>query len=109
MAHKIKCSKHVSMLILINMPKNKFLFLFCLSVTSCSSQKAFQINELISNKEYKNDQVSINASLNLARSAYLRGCVDQMKESEQKVQFQKCLKKAEQFIKDDIITILDQD
>lgn len=98
-----------------NLIKTSSLFLLLLFLHSCAStefQAEDPVKKLIKNKSYKSDKISMSTSLMLARSAYLKGCTDQavalLKNKERKGIYKICLKKADRYIKEEVLSILDQ-
>jgi len=63
----------------------------------------------IADKTYEHDFITTQTSLNLAGSAYLAGCVTRSKELGAKNSFDLCLERAKQYLRDDVVFILDQD
>lgn len=59
-------------------------------------------------KKYRDDLVSVQTALNLAKSSYLKGCADKAIEEHQKDFFQDCLSKADEHVDKNIVFILDQ-
>lgn len=87
--------------------KNVFLVSITALLYGCSVLQ-YSTPEKILVSKYKDDLVSVDASVNLARAAYIRGCTEGQKESARKVSFRHCLEKAQVFIKDEVIYIIDQ-
>lgn len=89
------------------MMKNAFLISIAALFYGCSAL-SYSAPEKILVSKHKDDLVSVDATVNLARAAYIRGCTEEQKESGQKVSFSRCLERAQVFIKDDVIYIIDQ-
>ena len=81
------------------MRSQKFLLIFFLLI-SCSSAKP--PNYSLDGKYYKNDLVSVQTAVNLATASYIKGCVAQKKT------FHDCQEEAKSYVKDNIISIMDQ-
>ena len=84
---------------------SRFLILIFFTI-SCSSNKIY-LDYKIKSKKYANETVSIQSALNLALQSYIRGCIQQ-KESTRKDIYIGCVKKAKEFIHNEVIFILDQ-
>lgn len=89
------------------MMKNAFLIFISALLYGCSVL-SYSAPEKVLVSKHKDDLVSVDASVNLARAAYIRGCTEEQKESGRKVSFSRCLERAQVFIKDDVIYIIDQ-
>ncbi len=77
-------------------------------LASCSSLQEVN-NEKVPVIKHKDDLISVSATLDLSRASYLRGCIEQMKECGLKPSFESCLKKAKNFVQEDVIFILNQE
>lgn len=58
-------------------------------------------------KKYKNDNVSVQTSVNLAMASYLTACVRTHKKYRLGRALNQCVKEANQYVKNDIVMILD--
>jgi|GEM_PF-2352556 hypothetical protein len=77
------------------------IFLLFFFISSCSTLKK--------ERPYANDPVSVATAVDLARAAYLKGCVDARIELEKRNHsYFKCLEASKGHVQDHIIDILEQ-
>jgi hypothetical protein len=82
---------------------------FIISVVTLTSCAHVNVSDKILVSKHDSDLVSVEAAINLARVSYIKGCKDKSLESKIPVSFEDCLKKANTYLKDDVIFIIDQD
>jgi len=92
------------------MNRNPNIRVFLILVTaglfsSCSSEK---LHYPLTEKKYKDDTISVQTAIELAYSAYLKGCVDRSLALGAKQSFDLCSTSAKNHVKDNIIFILDE-
>ncbi len=79
------------------------LALFFFIFSSCSS-----LQYPIKVKKNKEDQVSLQAAIDLAFASYIKGCLDQQKtQSTEQISFEICREKSKDYVKNNVLFILE--
>lgn len=80
-----------------------------MTTLGCSSTTRWNESYPVIAKKYNNELVSISTALDLARTSYLKACMDfYEKNQEEKGHFKQCLLKAQEHVKNNIIFMLEQ-
>ncbi len=89
--------------------KTTYLISTLVIVISGCSSISNKFDYPININKYSNDTVTVQTAVNLAKQSYLKGCVDKSKEYSKEKTVRPCLLKADDYIRENIIFILDQD
>jgi hypothetical protein len=84
------------------------VFGFVLWLSACATPEC-KLDYPIREKAYKNDTIGLQAAINTAYAAYLKGCTDRSRDFNGPNSFQYCSIKAQDHVKNNIIFFLDQD
>lgn len=80
------------------------LLLIAMGCSATQSSVAYSIKD----KKYRNHKVSVEAAINLAMSAYLKGCSDKAKALGENDFFDQCVAEGRKHIDNQVIQVLDQ-
>ncbi|MBT3981468.1 MAG: hypothetical protein HOE90_08950 [Bacteriovoracaceae bacterium] len=84
------------------------LILFiAIALAGCSSSKEHQGNQIRKEKTYLSDMISVKRAIQLAKVSYIKGCTEHAKSMRQKIFHKNCVVRASEYVKSNILSILE--